>query len=184
MMQQKNNSIGMIYGDVGSTEFNFTVNGENIRKFDYISAPHKEGYILAQVMDIKRYSDLKFQDAVTLKDSEELPYIKSDVSAYADVIGYRDKRGLLQVPRTPFDTGSRIMHAEEDLIRHVLGLNDNKDSGAYVGLLKGHNLPVYLNIDSLVQKHICILAKTSIFVFWRKRAAARATPVVFLLKNY
>ena len=160
MMQQKNNSIGMIYGDVGSTEFNFTVNGESIRKFDYISAPHKEGYILAQVMDIKRYSDLKFQDAITLKDSDELPYIKSDVSAYADVIGYRDKRGLLQVPRTPFDTGSRIMHAEEDLIRHVLGLNDNKDSGAYIGLLKGHNLPVYLNIDSLVQKHICILAKT------------------------
>jgi len=26
--------------------------------------------------------------------------------------------------------------------------------------LKGHDLPVYLNIDSLVQKHICILAKT------------------------
>lgn len=159
-MQQKNTSAGIIYGDVGSTEFNFIVNGHNLRKFDYVTAPHKEGYILAQVMDIKRYSDLKFQDASTLKSSEEIPYIKSEVSAYADVIGYRDRHGHLQVPRTPFDAGGRITIANEDLIRLVLGLHADKQNGAYLGLLKGHNLPVYLNIDALVQKHICILAKT------------------------
>ncbi|UCD14471.1 MAG: DUF87 domain-containing protein [Thermoplasmatales archaeon] len=159
-MPQKSDSIGIIYGDVGSTEFNFTVDGHNIRKFDYVAAPHKEGYVLAQVMDIKRYSDLKFQDAATLRSNDELPYIKSSVSAYADVIGYRDKRGLLQTPRTPFETGSRIMPANEDLIRHVLNLYSEKQNGAYMGILKGLDLPVFLNIDSLVQKHICILAKT------------------------
>jgi DNA helicase HerA-like ATPase len=159
-MQQKNGTIGIIYGDVGSTEFNFTVDGHNLRKFDYVTAPHKEGYILAQVMDIKRYSDLRFQDAITLKSNEELPNIKSNISAYADVIGYRDRRGYLQAPRTPFDAGGKITLAQEDLIRHVLGLHNDKTNGAYLGLLKGHNLPVYLNIDALVQKHICILAKT------------------------
>ena len=159
-MQPNNSNIGIIYGDVGSTEFNFTVNGSNVRKFDYVAAPHKEGYVLAQVMDIKRFSDLKFSDAISIKNSEEMPHIKSDLSAYADVIGYRDKRGQLLAPRTPFDAGSRIILAPEDLIRHVLGLNFDKENGAYVGLLKGHNLPVYLNVDSLVQKHICILAKT------------------------
>jgi len=159
-MHQKENSVGVIYGDVGSTEFNFAVNGKDVRKFDYIAAPHKEGYILAQVMDIKGYSDLKFEDATSLKSSEEVPYIKSDVSAYAGVIGYRDKQGVLLVPRTPFEAGSRIIRADEGLIRHVLGLHADKESGAYVGLLKGHNLPVYLNIDSLVQKHVCVLAKT------------------------
>jgi len=159
-MQQRNGSIGIIYGDVGSTEFNFIVDGHNLRKFDYVTAPHKEGYILAQVMDVRRYSDLKFQDATTLRSDEALPHIKSNVSAYADVIGYRDKSGYLQAPRTPFDAGSRITFAHEDLIRHVLGLHHDKSNGAYLGLLKGHNLPVYLNIDALVQKHICILAKT------------------------
>ena len=159
-MPQKNDSIGVIYGDVGSTEFNFIVDGHNIRKFDYVAAPHKEGYILAQVMDIKRYSDFKFQEATMLQSNGELPYIKSNVSAYADVIGYRDKRGLLQTPRTPFETGSRILPASEDLIRHVIGLYSEKQNGAYLGFLKGLNLPVFLNIDSLVQKHICILAKT------------------------
>ncbi|RLI58693.1 MAG: hypothetical protein DRO67_10480 [Candidatus Asgardarchaeum californiense] len=159
-MQPKNDGVGIIYGDVGSTEFNFTVDNHNLRKFDYVSAPHKEGYILAQVMDIKRYSDLSFEQAKTLKSTGELPYIDSKVSAYADVIGYRDKRGHLQVPRTPFEAGVRITTADEELIRHVLGLHADKQSGAYIGLLKGHELPVYLNIDSLVQKHICILAKT------------------------
>ena len=159
-MPQKNDSIGVIYGDVGSTEFNFIVDGYNIRKFDYVAAPHKEGYILAQIMDIKRYSDFKFQEATMLQSNDELPYIKSNVSAYADVIGYRDKRGLLQTPRTPFETGSRILPASEDLIRHVIGLYSEKQNGAYLGFLKGLNLPVFLNIDSLVQKHICILAKT------------------------
>ncbi|RLF28696.1 MAG: hypothetical protein DRN08_04005 [Thermoplasmata archaeon] len=161
-MQQKNNSngVGIIYGDVGSTEFNFRVDDHNLRKFDYVAAPHKEGYILAQVMDIRRYSDLSFDDARNLSSTGEIPYIESDLSAYADVIGYRDSKGYLQVPRTPFEAGSRIIRADEGFIRHVLGLHADSESGAYIGLLKGHNLPVYLNIDSLVQKHICILAKT------------------------
>jgi DNA helicase HerA-like ATPase len=160
MPQEKNEFVGLIYGDVGSTKFNFTVDGRNLRKFDYVAAPHEEGYVLAQVMDIKGYSDLKFEDAITIKSNGSVPPIKSDVSAYAEVIGYRDKEGHLQSPRSPFEAGAQITLAHEDLIRHVLGLQAEKQNGAYLGLLKGHDLPVYLNIDSLVQKHICILAKT------------------------
>ena len=159
-MQQKNDVIGVIYGNVGSTEFNFTVNGHNLRKFDYITAPHKEGNMLAQVMDITQHSDLKFQDAKNIITLEESSPIKSWESAFVEVIGYRDNRGLLQSPRVPFDSGSKVIRADEDLIRNVLGLNADKENGAYLGLLKGHNLKVFLNIDSLVQKHICILAKT------------------------
>ncbi|MBN1280862.1 MAG: DUF87 domain-containing protein [Candidatus Thermoplasmatota archaeon] len=160
MPEEKNDFVGLIYGDVGSTKFNFTVDGHSLRKFDFVAAPHKEGYVLAQVMDIKGYSDLKFEDAITIKSNGSVPQIKSDVSAYAEVIGYRDAEGRLQAPRSPFEAGSQITFAHEDLIRHVLGLHAEKENGAYLGLLKGHDLPVYLNIDSLVQKHICILAKT------------------------
>lgn len=159
-MQQKDGIVGYIYGDVGSTEFNFIVNEQNLRKFDYIFAPHKEGNMLAQVMDIKQHSDLRFEDATGLISNQELPTIKASLSAFADVIGYRDKKGLLQSPRSPFNAGAGIMRAEENLIRHVLGLSSSKENGAYIGLLKGHNLRVFLNVDALVQKHICILAKT------------------------
>lgn len=159
-MQEKEGTVGYIYGDVGSTEFNFAVNGQGIRKFDYIYAPHKEGNMLAQVMDIRQHSDLKFEEATTMMNTGDIRNITSKVSAFADVVGYRDKRGLLQSPRTPFNAGSAIRRADENLIRSVLGLSASKENGAYIGLLKGHSLPVYLNIDALVQKHICILAKT------------------------
>ena len=160
MQQRKDDIVGYIYGDVGSTNINFAVNGQNIRKFDYIYAPHKEGHMLAQVMDITQHSDLKFEEAAKLMKTEERPVIKTKVSAYADIIGYRDAKGHLQSPRTPFDAGTELFRAEDELIRSVLGLTAAKENGAYVGLLKGHDLPVYLNIDVLVQKHVCILAKT------------------------
>jgi len=159
-MPEKQGIVGYIYGDVGSTEFNFAVNGSNLRKFDYIYAPHKEGNMLAQVMDIRQRSDLKFDDATLMTRGGELRPVNTSLSAFADVIGYRDKKGLLQSPRTPFSAGTAIMIANEDLIRHVLGLSASKENGAYIGLLKGHDLKVFLNIDALVQKHICILAKT------------------------
>jgi len=159
-MQQREGIVGYIYGDVGSTDFNFAVNGHNLRKFDYVFAPHKEGNMLAQVMDIRQHSDLRFEDATGLIASQERPVIKASISAFAGVIGYRDKKGLLQSPRSPFSAGSAIMKAQEDLIRNVLGLSASKENGAYIGLLKGHHLKVFLNVDALVQKHICILAKT------------------------
>lgn len=159
-MPQKEGVVGYIYGDVGSTEFNFAVNGQNLRKFDYIFAPHKEGNMLAQIMDIREISDLKFEDATMMMHSGEMPTIRTSLSAFADVIGYRDKKGLLQSPKSPFSSGEAIMRANEDLVRHVLGLSASKENGAYLGLLKGHDLKVFLNVDLLVQKHICILAKT------------------------
>ena len=159
-MQRKEGVVGYIYGDVGSTEFNFAVDGQSLRKFDYIFAPHKEGNMLAQVMDIRQYSDLNFKDADIVVRSGELPHFSTRLSAYAGVIGFRDKKGLLQSPRTPFGAGTAIMRANETLIRDVLGLNASKENGAYLGLLKGHNIRVFLNVDALVQKHICILAKT------------------------
>ncbi len=159
--QEKKDVVGYIYGDVGSTNFNFAVNGQSLRKFDYILAPHKEGNMLAQIMDLKEISDLKFEDATTMMHSGEINNtIKTSLSAIANVIGYRDQKGILQSPRTPFNSGAAVMRANENLIRNVLGLSAGKENGAYIGLLKGHNLGVYLNIDALVQKHICILAKT------------------------
>ena len=156
----KDDIVGHIYGDVRPTEFKFAVNSEEIRKFDYIFAPHKEGQMLAQVIDITQHSNLKSESVNSIMQNDENPIVKTKVIASVDVIGYRDKQGLLQSPRTPFDAGSKIHLAEEALIRDVLGLSAAKENGAYVGLLKGHDLPVFLNVNTLVQKHICVLAKT------------------------
>ena len=142
-MLQKEGLVGFIYGDVGSTEFNFAVNKQVVRKFDYVFAPHKEGNMLAQIMDLKQHSDLKFEDATSIELEGELPHFKTKLSAIVDVIGYRDRGGNLQSPRTPFDSGSGIYKADENLIRQVLGLNASQDNGAYIGLLKGQSKSIF-----------------------------------------
>lgn len=152
---------GLIYGDVGSTRFSFIVEDPTLQRFDYLSVYHKEGMVLAQVTDIKRYTDLSYESIRALYGKDKTPkYVKSDMVAKAEVIGYRDERGLLQSPRAPFEVGQPVYKAEESLIRHVLGLYADEKGGAYIGLLKGHDIPVYLSVDTLVQKHVCILAKT------------------------
>ena len=83
-MQKKDGVVGYIFGEVGITEFKFAVDGHDIRKFDFIYAPHKEGQILAQVMDIKQHSDFKFEDATSLINNEEIPDIKNNLKAYAE----------------------------------------------------------------------------------------------------
>jgi len=158
--EEMNHSIGMIYGNPGVTDFNFTVKDNSLRKFDFVTAPHKEGFILAQVIDMKRYTDLKFDEAISIENEDDLRKIKNDVAAVANVIGFRDKKGLLQAPRTTFQAGKLVEKAPAELIREVVGLRSDPKNGAYIGLLKGIDLPIYLNVDSLVQKHICILAKT------------------------
>ena len=86
--------------------------------------------------------------------------IDEKITAKISVIGFRDDRNLLQVPRTPFKAGEFIYKAEDALIRKVVGLKEDKETGAYVGLLSGHDIKIYIDINTLVQKHMSVLAKT------------------------
>ena len=76
------------------------------------------------------------------------------------MVGFRDDRGLLQVPRTPFRAGDHVYKATGNLIKDVIGLKENTDTGAYLGLLFGHDIRVEVDINAMVQKHVSILAKT------------------------
>src|SRR5437867_4352450 len=76
------------------------------------------------------------------------------------VICYLDDRVLLHVPRTPFRAGGAVSKGETATIQEVIGLTEDKKHGAYVGLLAGHDVPVYLDINAMVQKHVSIVAKT------------------------
>jgi DNA helicase HerA-like ATPase len=102
-------------------------------------------------------------DKETEKHTDNAPIPKTDegkLLATVSIVGYRDERGLLQMPQTPFKPGSLVYMAEEPLIKNVLGLRGMPETGAYIGLLKGHEIKIYLDINSLVQKHVSVLAKT------------------------
>ncbi len=154
-----NGFIGVIYGDVGSTTFRCSV-VEAVDRYDFVQVKHETcGIVLGRVDEIERKTDLSLDKAQHMGDGEPVD-IEERVSAQVSVIGYRDDRGLLLVPRTPFRAGEAVYKAEKETIQEVIGLTEDKKHGAYVGLLAGHDVPVYLDINAMVQKHVSILAKT------------------------
>ncbi|UCF09205.1 MAG: ATP-binding protein [Thermoplasmata archaeon] len=151
--------MGIIYGNVGTTDFECQVDA-TVEKNDYIRVDHQSvGPVLGQVDKIERRTDLSLEKAQKLAKGEPVE-IDEKVSAKITVIGYRDDRNLLQVPRVPFKAGEFIYRAEDELIRKVVGLKEDSEIGAYVGLLAGHDIKVYLDINNMVQKHVSVLAKT------------------------
>ncbi len=153
--------VGMIFGEVGYGDFNFIVSkGSNLQKGEYVKVNHEAyGWVLGQVRNIRRYNEMYSLDAITggsipREDSSER------IVANAGVIGYLDERGLLKAPKMPFRPGEKVHQADGAIIRNALNLESK--SGIFLGLLEAHGgaVPVYLNANKLLQKHICVLAKT------------------------
>ena len=149
--------VGTIYGKAGTTYFDCRVSAEHLERSEYVSVVHDDyGPVLCQVGTLVRKSNLTLEDA----NDADINKIDDVVSAHVDVIGYRDNRGLLMSPRTTFRAGSKVTRADQDLVKSILGLKINPKTDGYIGLLHGHGIPVALNINELIQRHACILAKT------------------------
>ncbi len=151
--------VGVIFGNVGTTNFHSRLIGD-IDKMEYVMVKHQhDGWTLGQIVDVERKTDLTLEKAKRISDGGSVD-IEEIVIAKVDILGYRDDRNLLQVNRTPFKAGDTIFRAKDELIKNVIGLKEGSPTGAYLGLLFGHNIRVEVDINSMVQKHVCILAKT------------------------
>lgn len=151
--------VGIIYGTVGTADFHCRLIGD-IEKMEYVMVKHQhDGWTLGQIVDIERKTDLTVEKAKKLSDGCAVD-IDEIVIAKVDVVGFRDDRNILQVPRTPFKAGDMVFRAKDQLIKEVIGLKEHTETGAYLGLLFGHDIRVEVDINSMVQKHVCILAKT------------------------
>ncbi len=146
--------VGRICGDTSATEFNFVVlSPKEVKRTDFVKVWNDiDGWVIAQILDIKAKADFNENDALNGKTAKNEIYI-----AKAIVIGCRDKNGLLKVPKTPFVPGENVFKADDELVMDALGL---KRDGVYIGLLEERNIKVKLALNPLVQKHCCILAKT------------------------
>ena len=156
-ISQEPNVVGMIFGDVGTNSFKFAVTG-SIERSDYVIAEHPDcDKVLCQIGSIIRKTTMTLEKALEANPNDPA---KDKVIATTDVIGYKDEKGLLQVPRTTFLAGTPVRRADPEFIRRILGLKDDRKSCAYIGQLKGYDMPMMLDINSLVQRHVSILAKT------------------------
>lgn len=151
--------VGIIYGNVGATSFHLRVLGD-LQKMDYVQVVHQShGWVLGQVSDMERKTDLTLDRAKKLSEGMDVE-IDEIVIAQISILGYRDERKLLQVPRSPFKAGDMVYRAKDQLIKEVIGLKENTPTGAYLGKLFGYDINVEVDINAMVQKHVSILAKT------------------------
>ncbi len=147
-------SIGTIFGETGFADFRFVVSDPSTKQGDYLKIWHEtDGWTLAQVVAItKSNDDVTIESALDKRDGAGT----DRVVAKAIVIGSRQNR-VLRVPKTPFSPGDRVFRADPKLIAGSLGLTHGD---VYLGLLEGQELPVHLDANTLVQKHVSILART------------------------
>ena len=151
--------IGIIFGDVGTAELKCSVMAP-LEKGEYVQIPHEScGQVLGQVDTMERKTNLSLDKAILMSHGEVMD-IEEKVLATITIIGFRDERGILQTPKAPFKAGSPVTRADDELISKVIGLKHNDKTGAYIGLLNGHDIPIQLDINEMVQKHVSILAKT------------------------
>jgi DNA helicase HerA-like ATPase len=151
--------VGRIFGDVGLGQFRLSL-ASPVERGDYLTVVDEiHGKVLCQLDDLKRKSDLGLEAAGALLPTDEAQLHES-LLGDARIIGFRDEQGLVKLPTIPFRPGAHVFRAEEPLIAEVLGLKHHSNTGAYVGMLRNHNLRVELDINQLVQRHVSVLAKT------------------------
>jgi len=129
--------LGRISGRITTKKVRFDAEAR-VRKLDYISIKDPEGkWILGNIDSVTRY--------------------ESKTMSTARIIGYRDSRGFLKTPKVPFAPNSPVFAAPKDFISSTLGLDKG---GAYMGLLEGYDIKVFVDTSRMIKKHISILAKT------------------------
>ncbi|MCI4357805.1 MAG: ATP-binding protein [Thermoplasmata archaeon] len=152
--------VGVIFGDVGLGHFQISLS-HPIERGDYLTIEDEShGRVLCQLDDLHRTSDLNLERADEIGRGEISTPIHERLLGVATIIGFRDGQGIVKIPTIPFRPGAKVYRAEEPLIAEVLGLKHRGNTGAYVGLLRNHDLRIELDINQLVQRHVSVLAKT------------------------
>lgn len=151
--------VGLIYGSASSTGFDIAVSDGDLRRLDYVEVEQEGHRVLGQVEAVQRKSTLSLEQATKIPSGLQAE-TDDTLSANVKVIGYQDANGRIQTPRTPFRAGLPAWRADDRLVITVLGLEGAPDEGAFLGHVKGSNIPVTVHMDTLAQKHVSVLAKT------------------------
>ncbi len=141
--------VGYVHGEVKPTSFDILVESKNLAEGgNYVKIHHEMyGWVLGQIFSIRRSWDDR-------KGTEK-------ILASVRVIGYKDERGLIRLPKNPFKPEERVFKAHQNLIRNILGLDGGGTTGLYIGKLEGEEgIKVYIDANKLIQKHLSVLAKT------------------------
>jgi DNA helicase HerA-like ATPase len=127
--------LGHIVGKLTTREFSFKISGD-AKKFEYVQVYHPEHtWVLAQIIEIEKTRDESIAKCI--------------------VIGYKDQ-GKITPLRNPFEHGSEVLQAQDDFIADIITGQGN----AYIGKLQGKDIKVSIDLNKILTKHLCVLAKS------------------------
>jgi len=154
--------VGIIYGKVHIQHFNIAVyETAKLLKDEYLEVDHPEGVLLCLVLDITRDSKMNAKTAFDYMASKHNNEVSGSLIADIGVLGMKNTDaaypGKTMMPRTPLNAGMKLTRASDRFISDVLGFDKN---GAYVGLLRNYDIPIKLDYNGLVQRHLAIIAST------------------------
>ena len=130
--------VGEVFGKTGTKSFSFRAYKE-VRRMDFVTVKSSDDkWVLCRVEEVAMHPDGK-------------------MVCTAKVIGYRENN-VLKVPKVPIKPASLVYKADRKIIQEVLNL---KKEGLYIGVLEtNEDVPVFLDPQELISKHIAVLAAT------------------------
>jgi DNA helicase HerA-like ATPase len=150
--------LGICVGEITTSEAEF-ISGKRIALGDYVEL-HYDGYnVLAFVKEIKRLnrsitSDLDPEDVEKVRE-----FSKGNSFFYGKLSILGDPDRNMFIPRIPPEPGTFIYEASRETLKKVFG-EDGEEKIKIGHLLTRRDVPVYIDANSIVTRHLAILAIT------------------------
>ncbi|MGA1872403.1 MAG: ATP-binding protein [Thermoplasmatota archaeon] len=152
--------IGVVFGNVGSSDFRCVLLDKDVRELDYVQVKHPtEGWVTGIIEKVELRSDLTHEGALMnlFGKGKEVTFKRV---ATISLVGARNDRGVLSRPLTPILPSTKVFRPEPGSLKETLGLVLEREEGAYIGRILNTDVEVVLSPAELVQKHLSIIAKS------------------------
>ncbi|MFH1752296.1 MAG: ATP-binding protein [archaeon] len=141
----------------------FVVNSGNVHRGQFIELEYSEGIMVALVMDVIK-TNRYFERADSVKEFESdgnSMLEQFPVNEWEFLVARTKPLGvftetLIKKPSLPVGPGTKVKIASKQNLEKFLGLT--KNNGLLLGEIEYHSLPLTLNLDKLIKKHLAILA--------------------------
>jgi DNA helicase HerA-like ATPase len=131
--------LGNIIGKTTTSKFTFEVKNECL-KHEFIQVFHKNyDWVLCQIQELEKTNE--------------------STLAFCRIIGYLDTNKKLKSIKYPFEIGTEVLMAEDNLVKEIFSL-ETEENAALLGKLEGKDIDIHLDLNKLLTKHISILAKS------------------------
>ena len=150
-------SMGICMGETSPTEVDF-ISKTTPEVGEYVYLKYNDQIVLGMVESLFR-GNLTIQDNLMMPDTiKRILEIEGEIDHYlrgtVKILGDKD---YLRIPRTPAPPGTEVFKADTNLLKEIF----HDEEGLKIGtVLTEEDVPVKLDINKMVSRHLAILAMT------------------------